>query len=100
MTRRSSRRWCGADTWARKCTKWPAILLEMQFTWSGCDSALAAPLVLDLARFAALAHRAGVVGPVLELGFFFKNPVDCTEHALEAQYATLAAWARSAGAAV
>jgi myo-inositol-1-phosphate synthase len=74
--------------------------MSLQFTWNGCDSALAVPLVLDLARFAALAHHAGVVGPVPELGFFFKNPVACTEHALEAQYATLVAWARTAGAAV
>jgi len=75
------------------------VRMSMQFTWNGCDSALAAPLVLDLARFAALAHQAGVVGPLPELGFFFKNPVASTEHALEAQYATLVEWARTAGAA-
>jgi myo-inositol-1-phosphate synthase len=74
--------------------------MSLQFTWNGCDSALAAPLVLDLARFAALAHHAGVVGPVPELGFFFKNPVACAEHALETQYATLVAWARTVGAAM
>ena len=72
--------------------------MSLQFTWNGCASALAAPLILDLARFAALAHQAGVVGPVPELGFFFKNPVACTEHALEAQYDPLVAWARTAGA--
>lgn len=72
--------------------------MTLQFTWQGCDSSLAAPLVLDLARFMALAHRAGVAGPVPELGFFFKDPVGSAEHDLAAQYASLAAWARSVGA--
>ena len=34
----------------------------MQFTWEGCDSALAAPLLLDLARLAALALERGEAG--------------------------------------
>lgn len=72
--------------------------MTLQFTWQGCDSSLAAPLVLDLARFTALAHRAGVAGPVPELGFFFKDPVGSTEHDLAAQYATLVGWARAVGA--
>ncbi|MGW7350699.1 inositol-3-phosphate synthase [Streptomyces sp. NPDC054784] len=83
-------------------TAWDHITFEgflgarmtLQFVWQGCDSALAAPLVLDLARFMALAHRAGVSGPVGELGFYFKDPVDCTEHALDRQFDTLVAWAR------
>ncbi|GIJ46021.1 myo-inositol-1-phosphate synthase [Virgisporangium aliadipatigenens] len=49
--------------------------MRMEFTWHGCDSALAAPLVLDLARITAAAHRAGRVGPLPELGFFFKDPL-------------------------
>nr|AGS49452.1 inositol-1-phosphate synthase [uncultured bacterium esnapd5.2] len=73
--------------------------MSLQFTWQGCDSSLAAPLVLDLARFMALAHRSGAVGPVPELGFFFKDPVATTEHDLAAQYATLVEWARTARAA-
>ncbi|MEK8109703.1 hypothetical protein NKG94_45200 [Micromonospora sp. M12] len=36
--------------------------MRMEFTWHGCDSALAAPLVLDLARLTAAAHAAGRVG--------------------------------------
>ncbi|BDD72802.1 inositol-3-phosphate synthase [Streptomyces anthocyanicus] len=72
--------------------------MTLQFTWQGCDSSLAAPLVLDLARFMALAHHAGVAGPVPELGFFFKDPVGSAEHDLAAQYASLAGWARSVGA--
>ncbi|MEU5045814.1 inositol-3-phosphate synthase [Streptomyces griseorubiginosus] len=46
----------------------------LQTTWQGCDSALAAPLVLDLARLVARAHAAGLSGPLPQLGFYFKDP--------------------------
>ena len=36
--------------------------MTLQFTWQGCDSLLAAPLVLDLARLALLAQRRGESG--------------------------------------
>jgi myo-inositol-1-phosphate synthase len=68
--------------------------MTLQFVWQGCDSALAAPLVLDLARFTALAHRSGVGGPVPELGFFFKDPVASAEHDLNRQFDELVTWAR------
>jgi myo-inositol-1-phosphate synthase len=67
--------------------------MSLQFTWQGCDSALAAPLVLDLARLMARAHEAGRSGAVSELAFFFKDPVGTTQHELAAQYETLRAWA-------
>ncbi|MDT7727093.1 MAG: myo-inositol-phosphate synthase [Actinomycetota bacterium] len=69
------------------------VRMNLQVTWQGCDSALAAPLVLDLARFLAKAHAAGVSGPVPELGFFFKDPVGDGPHGLSAQYEVLRAWA-------
>ena len=47
----------------------------LQTTWQGCDSALAAPLILDLARLVARAHEVGLSGPLTELGFYFKDPV-------------------------
>ncbi len=82
-------------------TAWDHILFDgflgvrmaMQFTWQGCDSALAAPLVLDLARLMARAHETGRSGPVAELAFFFKDPVGTMVHDLAAQYETLRAWA-------
>lgn len=46
----------------------------LQTTWQGCDSALAAPLVLDLARLVARAHERGLSGPLPQLGFYFKDP--------------------------
>lgn len=68
--------------------------MRMEFTWHGCDSALAAPLVLDLVRLTAAAHRAGRAGPLTELAFFFKDPLGDVPHALAEQWATLCAFAR------
>jgi myo-inositol-1-phosphate synthase len=88
-------------------TAWDHVLFEgflgvrmtMQFTWQGCDSALAAPLVLDLARLTARAHEVGETGPLVPLGFFFKDPVGTDEHRLLAQYDALRAWAQQLGEA-
>ncbi|MFE7329638.1 inositol-3-phosphate synthase [Streptomyces sp. NPDC057565] len=63
--------------------------MRMEFTWHGCDSALAAPLILDLARLAAAAHRAGRSGPLTELGFFFKDPLGRVPHGLADQWRAL-----------
>ncbi|MFH1103137.1 MAG: inositol-3-phosphate synthase [Pseudomonadota bacterium] len=41
----------------------------------GRDSILAAPLVLDLARWMVALKAAGFFGPVPQLGFYFKMPV-------------------------
>ncbi|REE97967.1 myo-inositol-1-phosphate synthase [Thermomonospora umbrina] len=73
------------------------VRMTLQFTWQGCDSALAAPLVLDLARLTARAHEAGESGPLTALGFFFKDPVGGGEHGLDAQYERLRAWANGLG---
>ncbi|MFG2196113.1 inositol-3-phosphate synthase [Streptomyces sp. NPDC048639] len=47
--------------------------MVLQTIWQGCDSALAAPLVLDLVRLTAAAHASGLTGPLPGLGFFFKD---------------------------
>jgi myo-inositol-1-phosphate synthase len=67
--------------------------MRLEFTWHGCDSALAAPLVLDLARLVTAAHRAGRVGPLPELAFFFKDPLGTVDHSLAAQWTALCAFA-------
>ncbi len=46
----------------------------LQFIWQGCDSLLAAPLVIDLARLALFAQRRGEVGVLTHLACFFKSP--------------------------
>jgi myo-inositol-1-phosphate synthase len=63
--------------------------MRLQFTWQGCDSALAAPLVLDLARITLAAHQAGHAGPLAPLAFFFKDPLGDVDHALHAQWEAL-----------
>ncbi|WP_405824791.1 inositol-3-phosphate synthase [Streptomyces sp. NBC_00838] len=64
----------------------------LQTIWQGCDSALAAPLVLDLARLVARAHEAGLSGPLPELGFYFKDP-DGGPAALAEQFDALLSFA-------
>ncbi|WP_030936638.1 inositol-3-phosphate synthase [Streptomyces sp. NRRL S-646] len=65
----------------------------LQTIWQGCDSALAAPLILDLARLVARAEEAGLSGPLGELGFYFKDPVGDGPSSLAEQYAALTGFA-------
>lgn len=68
--------------------------MALQFIWQGCDSILAAPLVIELARFAELAMRRGEGGPLLHLSSFFKSPMDARENAFMKQQLRLVAYAR------
>jgi myo-inositol-1-phosphate synthase len=63
--------------------------MKLQFTWEGSDSALAAPLVLDLARLVAYADRHGEGGLQPHLASFFKAPLGVDEHRLAAQFEML-----------
>lgn len=67
--------------------------MALQFIWQGSDSMLAAPLVIDLARFAEYAARAGETGVLAHLACFFKSPTDVKEHAFARQYEALLAYA-------
>lgn len=60
--------------------------MSMQFTWQGCDSILAAPLVLDMARMAHLALKRGESGPMRQLACFFKDPLGVDEQDLHRQF--------------
>src|SRR5439155_10790061 len=51
------------------------VKMTMQVTWQGCDSVLAAPLVIDLARLALDAKRRGLCGVQAQLSCFFKSPM-------------------------
>jgi len=64
--------------------------MNMQFTWQGSDSALAAPLVIDLARLAARELDLQTTGPMRHLACFFKDPLDVDEHDLPSQWRRLA----------
>ena len=60
--------------------------MKMQFTWEGSDSALAAPLVLDLVRLTAYADAHGESGFQPHLASFFKEPLRVDEHSLSRQF--------------
>jgi myo-inositol-1-phosphate synthase len=67
--------------------------MVMQFTWQGCDSLLAAPLVLDLVRFVELSARRGETGVLGHLASFFKQPLGVSEHDFSRQFSLLREWA-------
>ncbi len=67
--------------------------MVMTFTWQGCDSILAAPLVLDLFRFTELASRKGETGLLTYLSSFFKSPLGTNENDFAAQFKMLTDWA-------
>jgi myo-inositol-1-phosphate synthase len=71
--------------------------MVMQFTWQGCDSALAAPLVLDLARLAAFSHVRGETGALDHTACFFKDPYGLDVHAFAEQFELLREYVRRAG---
>jgi myo-inositol-1-phosphate synthase len=72
------------------------VKMMMQFTWQGCDSVLAGPLVIDLARLALLAQRRGERGVLPQLACFFKNPMGVDEHDFFKQFAMLEAYVHNA----
>ncbi len=51
------------------------VKMTLQFTWQGCDSMLAAPLLLDVARILLLAQRRGESGSLTACAAFFKSPM-------------------------
>ncbi len=71
--------------------------MTMQFTWQGCDSILAAPLVLDLFKFTELAARNGFKGELTALASFFKSPQGTEENDFMKQYQMLIDWATQLG---
>jgi myo-inositol-1-phosphate synthase len=72
--------------------------MTLQFIWQGCDSILAGPLVLDLARLALFAQRRGEAGVLRHLACFFKNPMGYDEHDFFKQFAMLEEYAEKAAA--
>ncbi|MEI7685274.1 MAG: inositol-3-phosphate synthase [Planctomycetota bacterium] len=65
----------------------------LQFLWQGCDSILAAPLLLDIVRFTLLAQSRGETGTLKQLACFFKSPMGVEEHDFFVQYAALEEYA-------
>src|SRR2546425_9179410 len=63
--------------------------MSVQFIWQGCDSILAAPLVLDLVRLTEFALRQGEAGPMTHLACFFKEPLGVRVQAFSEQFQML-----------
>jgi myo-inositol-1-phosphate synthase len=68
----------------------------LQFLWQGCDSLLAAPLLLDIVRLTLLAQRRGETGVLKHLACFFKSPMGCDEHDFFKQMEMLAEYTKGA----
>lgn len=67
--------------------------MVLQFIWEGCDSLLAAPLVIDLVRLTEREARRGKAGLMTHLGSFFKSPMGCDEPQFALQFQQLLQWA-------
>ncbi len=63
--------------------------MTLQFTWQGCDSLLAAPLAIDLARLADLEKQRGKTGLMKHLAPFFKGPEGVEENDYFKQFSML-----------
>jgi myo-inositol-1-phosphate synthase len=66
--------------------------MTLQFTWQGCDSILAAPLVIDLVRLTERAWRGGERGVLEGLAPFFKSPLGVETQDFATQCTMLSAW--------
>ena len=66
--------------------------MSLQFTWTGSDSALAAPLVLDLARLTELSMQRGESGVMEHTASFFKDPMAGGTHDFHQQLQSLLAY--------
>lgn len=73
--------------------------MTFQFIWQGCDSVLAAPLVIDLIRFTELARHRGQTGLLKFLASFFKSPLGVAEHSFVHQFQMLQQWLGEADSA-
>lgn len=66
--------------------------MVLQFIWQGCDSLLAAPLVIDLIRLTEREARRGGAGVMTHLASFFKSPMGSDEPAFAYQFQQLMQW--------
>lgn len=71
--------------------------MSMQFIWQGCDAILAAPLVLDMVRFAGLSVSRGESGPMRHLACYFKSPIGVAQHDLHHQFHEMMSYLQERG---
>ncbi len=66
--------------------------MKFYFTWDAIDAIVAAPLILDIARFLLFAKKKGISGVVKEMAFFFKSPMDTDVMNTHEQFEMLKDW--------
>jgi myo-inositol-1-phosphate synthase len=66
--------------------------MKFYFIWDGIDAIVAAPLILDIARFLLFAKKKGVSGVVREMAFFFKSPMETDVVNTHEQFVMLKEW--------
>ncbi len=66
--------------------------MKFYFIWDGIDAIVAAPLVIDIARFLIFAKKKGLYGVIKELGFFFKSPMETNIVNTHKQFEILVEW--------
>ncbi len=69
-------------------------MMKFYFIWDAIDAIVAAPLILDIARFLLFAKSRGVRGVVREMAFFFKSPMDTNVINTHQQFEELERWFR------
>lgn len=67
-------------------------LMKFYFIWDAIDAIVAAPLILDIARFLLFAKKKGVKGVVKEMAYFFKSPMDTNVINTHEQFEVLKEW--------
>ncbi len=66
--------------------------MKFYFIWDGIDAIVAAPLILDIARFLLFAKKMSVSGVVKEMAFFFKSPMETDVVNTHEQFVMLKDW--------
>ena len=66
--------------------------MKFYFIWDDIDAIVAAPLILDIARFLLFAKKKGVSGVVREMAFFFKSPMETDVVNTHEQFVMLKEW--------
>jgi len=69
--------------------------MKFYFVWDGIDAILAAPIVIDIARFLLFAKKKGLYGVIKEMAFFFKSPMDTDVINTHEQFNLLVEWFKS-----
>lgn len=68
---------------------WLGHKVQLKVNWLASDSALAAPMVLDIARLLSASNRNGESSVQRQLSCFFKAPVGMTRRSLWEEYHAL-----------